>query len=243
MRFLRALWQLTGRRYPPWALLHSPEALGVDSLTFIELISELEEETGQCLDKFAAKLYRTKFCRWSGILKEMRREAMKEKQFFADDEELAVNAISDQRRGMEVKAVFRRYDLTWRMEDSSYREHFAAAYKTRVADTDVRLYFASELFRGPIMIREQSQKYDYTIFLMDKDCRLALHEDGRTLRVRQADGISYLLPQPYMIDGAGKLCHDVRYLLTEGEGYLLKILLNPHWMNEKERQLPISIIL
>ena len=93
------------------------------------------------------------------------------------------------------------------------------------------------------MIREQSQKYDYTIFLMDKDCRLALHEDGRTLRVRQADGISYLLPQPYMIDGAGKLCHDVSYLLTEGEGYLLKILLNPHWMNEKERQLPISIIL
>ena len=168
---------------------------------------------------------------------------MKEKHFFADDGELAVNAICDQRRGMEVKAVFRRYDLTWRMEDSSYREHFAAAYKTLVADTDVRLYFASELFRGPIMIREQSQKYDYTIFLMDKDCRLALHEDGRTLRVRQADGISYLLPQPYMIDDAGKLCHDVRCLLTEGEGYLLKILLNPHWMNEKERQLPISIIL
>ena len=79
MKFLRALWQLTGRRYPPWALLHSPETLGVDSLTFIELISELEEETGQCLDKFAAKLYRTKFFRWSGILKEMRREAMKEK--------------------------------------------------------------------------------------------------------------------------------------------------------------------
>lgn len=168
---------------------------------------------------------------------------MKEKQFFADDEELAVNAICDLRRGMEVKAVFRRYDFTWRMEDSSYREHFAAAYKTCVADTDVRLYLASELFRGPIMIREQSQKYDYSIFLMNKDCRLALHEDGRTLRVRQADGISYLLPQPYMIDGAGKLCHDVRYLLTEGEGYLLKILLNPHWMNEKERQLPISIIL
>ena len=86
---------------------------------------------------------------------------MKEKQFFVDDEELAVNAICDQRRGMEVKAVFRRYDLTWRMEDSSYREHFAAAYKTLVADTDVRLYFASELFRGPIMIREQSQKYDW----------------------------------------------------------------------------------
>ena len=89
---------------------------------------------------------------------------MKEKQFFADYGELAVNAICDLRRGMEVKAVFRRYDLTWRMEDSSYREHFAAAYKTRVADTDVRLYLARELFRGSIMIREQSQKYDYSIF-------------------------------------------------------------------------------
>lgn len=248
MRLLTKLSKQTGRRYPPWALQRSPQELGVDSLTFVEVVAELEED-GYRLEGNMAELYRSKLCRWKKMLKAMERGGVAEveeemsRYFFADDGDLQVEMRIDAHNGFQAKAVFKRHGLVWRTEDNAKSKMFCRIYQSCVSDTDVRLYLTGEAYRVPIMIKRQVRRYDFSIFVADDAWRFSLQGDGRVLRISNDERTSYLLPSPYMIDGAGKTCNDVRYALISQDGVLLRIFVNADWINDKERQLPISIVL
>lgn len=62
---LSCLRQISGRRYRLGTMLCSPEVLGIDSLTFVELVALIESEWGTAVpDNLLVPLYKMKLIRW-----------------------------------------------------------------------------------------------------------------------------------------------------------------------------------
>lgn len=62
---LTCLRQMSGRRYRWATMFYSPEVLGIDSLTFVELIALIESEWGTAVpDNLLVPLYKMKLIRW-----------------------------------------------------------------------------------------------------------------------------------------------------------------------------------
>ena len=62
---LTCLRQMSGRRYRWATMFYSPEVLGIDSLTFVELVALIESEWGTAVpDNLLVPLYKMKLIRW-----------------------------------------------------------------------------------------------------------------------------------------------------------------------------------
>ena len=69
MRLLTLLRETTGKRFSVFSLRKTPQQLGLDSLTFTDLILNLEERYGVKIpDTALVNLYRTRLREWRSYL-------------------------------------------------------------------------------------------------------------------------------------------------------------------------------
>jgi RHS repeat-associated protein len=118
-------------------------------------------------------------------------------------------------------------------------------YNDILSDTDLQYIVTPTGLKENIIIKKARTNYDYIFELKVSNVSLTLQGDGSIIgKGTNKHSPSFIIPAPNMMDSAGKYSDAVHYELQKfanGKKYVLKIVADQTWMNNANRQFPVTI--
>lgn len=117
-------------------------------------------------------------------------------------------------------------------------------YKNILPHTNIEYIVSGESLKENIVIKKRQNKYKYKFEIKVKDVSLILGDNGNIYANDNTTGKNiFILPKPFMYDNLGKISLDVKYKLEtiDNNRYILNIIPNNNWINDKSRSFPVTI--
>lgn len=119
-------------------------------------------------------------------------------------------------------------------------------YRNFVTSTDLQYIFDGSKIKENIIVKSKQDNYIYQFELKTTNLTVALNSDSTKLELHSTDSDKhavFAIPMPYMYDASGVSSQDVTYELDKKEDnkYLFTITADSSWINNNDRQFPITI--
>lgn len=117
-------------------------------------------------------------------------------------------------------------------------------YRGYADNADLEYLFDGDSLKENILVYRQAESYRYSLRLRTGNLFPQLLSDGSiVLKTQDTNQAVFTFPAPYMFDSAGLRSDAVSYILEmQGQGvYLLCVEANAAWINNHERQFPVTI--
>lgn len=131
-------------------------------------------------------------------------------------------------------------------EEKSYNKQVNDDSKFVVKDDDIEYNYKvlNNKVKDEIVINKKQDDYKYDFIIEVNDLEVQLADDGIINLVDTETGkIKFFIPRPFMVDNDGKQSKDIDCLVTKDSesSYLLSLIPNAKWLNDKERSFPVVI--
>lgn len=98
--------------------------------------------------------------------------------------------------------------------------------------------------KDEIVISKKQDDYRYDFIIEVKNLEVQLADDGNINLVdSETKQIKFYIPKPFMVDNSGEQSKDIDCLVSKNSesSYLLSLIPNTIWLNDKERSFPVVI--
>ena len=131
-------------------------------------------------------------------------------------------------------------------EEKSYNKQVSDDSKFVVKDDDIEYNYKvlNNKVKDEIVINKKQDDYKYDFIIEVNNLEVQLADDGNINLVDTETGkIKFFIPRPFMFDNDGKQSKDIDCLVTKNSesSYLLSLIPNAGWLNDKERSFPVII--
>ena len=117
-------------------------------------------------------------------------------------------------------------------------------YQNAWQNVDLEYLLVSNDIKENIIVKAPSTEYSYS-FILTLDRLIPDRNDAGVIMLRDeiTEEIVYYMPAPYMYDAKGETSYAVYYSLVEikNGNYLLNVTANSEWINDGEREFPVTI--
>lgn len=131
-------------------------------------------------------------------------------------------------------------------EGKSYNKQVSDDSKFVVKDDDIEYNYKvlNNKVKDEIVINTKRDDYKYDFVIEVTNLEVQLADDGIINLVDTETGkIKFFIPRPFMVDNDWKQSNDIDCLVTKNSesSYLLSLIPNAGWLNDKERSFPVII--
>ena len=132
-------------------------------------------------------------------------------------------------------------------EEKSYNKQVSDGSKFIVKennDVEYNYKVLNNKVKDEIVINKKQDDYKYDFIIEVNNLEVQLADDGIINLVDIETGkIKFYIPRPFMVDNDGKQSKDIDCLVTKNSesSYLLSLIPNVGWLNDKERSFPVII--
>lgn len=118
-----------------------------------------------------------------------------------------------------------------------------ATYANIYDGIDLEYILVGNNIKENIIVKEKQSEYTYSFEIKLNKLNAELVNNAVILTDSTTGEQIYEIPAPYMLDASGEYSTDVEYTLTENGKwkYTLTVTASTEWINDKERQLPVTI--
>lgn len=131
-------------------------------------------------------------------------------------------------------------------EEKSYNKQVKNDSKFVVKDDDIEYNYRvlNNKVKDEIVINKKQDDYKYDFIIEVNNLEVQLADDGNINLVdAKTKQIKFYIPRPFMVDNDGKQSKDIDCLVTKNSesSYLLSLIPNAGWLNDKECSFPVVI--
>ena len=131
-------------------------------------------------------------------------------------------------------------------EEKSYNKQVNNDSKFVVKDDDIEYNYRvlNNKVKDEIVINKKQDDYKYDFIIEVNNLEVQLADDGNINLVdAKTKQIKFYIPRPFMVDNDGKQSKDIDCLVTKNSesSYLLSLIPNAGWLNDKECSFPVVI--
>lgn len=131
-------------------------------------------------------------------------------------------------------------------KEKSYNKQVDDDSKFVVNDDDIEYNYKvlNNKVKDEIVINKKQDDYKYDFIIEVNDLEVQLADDGNINLVdAKTRQIKFYIPRPFMVDNDGKQSKDIDCLVTKNSesSYLLSLIPNAKWLNDKNRSFPVII--
>ena len=118
-----------------------------------------------------------------------------------------------------------------------------ATYKNIYDGIDLEYVLVGNNIKENIIVNEKQESYEFSFEIKLSKLNAELINNAVVLTDSTTGEQVYEIPAPYMLDASGEYSGDVEYTLTQNGKwkYTLTVTASTEWINDKERQLPVTI--
>ena len=117
-------------------------------------------------------------------------------------------------------------------------------YGNVMEDTDIEYVMSGNDIKENIIVKDRADSYVYAFSLSLDGLNAVLDENGAIyLNDTDTEETKYVIPAPYMYDNNDIYSEEVYYELIHvgGDKYLLTVTADEEWINDEEREFPVTI--